>query len=301
MLMKLKGLIAAGFTPMHPDGALRLEAVPGLVDFVISKGIDGFYLCGSTGEGPSLSSRERTQVAEAYQTAIAGRVPVIIHVGHNSLKEAKSLARHAAEIGCQAIAVAPPSYYPGLTLDGLVQSLQFVAEGAPQTPMYYYHIPRLTGVEVKPVELLAEAEGKLPTLCGVKFSDTQLDDFLLCTRHGRGDRFNMLFGADEMLLAGLAMGADGAVGSTYNFMAPLYRQILKSFEMGHWSQAQKWQAEATELVGNILTFGGIRAIKAAMTCLAVDCGPPRLPNLALSPRELEALQAMLTPWIERLQ
>ncbi len=108
----LTGLVAATFTPMNGDGAIDLQRIPALFDFVLGQGVDGLLVCGSTGESPSLTIDERMAVAETYIEATAKRVPVVVHVGHNSLRDARTLAAHAQQLGAEAIAVAPPSYSP---------------------------------------------------------------------------------------------------------------------------------------------------------------------------------------------
>ena len=111
-MLKLEGLIAATFTPMNSDGSLALSRVAPMVDRLISDGVSGLYVCGSTGEGPSLSTQERFEVAASFVSASRGRVPVVVQVGHNSLAEAATLAAHAERIGAQAISATPPSYFP---------------------------------------------------------------------------------------------------------------------------------------------------------------------------------------------
>lgn len=293
----LSGLVAATFTPMTESGAVNLAAIPSVTDFVLGQGVDGLFLCGSTGESPSLTTTERKKVCEAYLESAAGRVPVVVHVGHNSLEEARALARHAVDAGADAIALVPPSYFQMASLDTLVDCLRSIAEVAPETPLYYYHIPRISGVGLRMVDLLERAHGLLPSLAGIKFSSFEFDDLLRCIRFEER-HYNILFGSDEMLLGGLAMGAAGAVGSTYNFMGPYYRKVIDAFEQGQMEAAQDHQLLATRLVHAILDHGGHNAIKASMALLGVDCGPPRLPVPALEAEELQRLRASLEQVID---
>ena len=159
----LSGLVAAAFTPMEGDGGLDLGRVPAVCDFVLGQGVSGLFLCGSTGEGPSLSVDERMAVSEAYLEAAGGRVPVVVHAGHSSLSDARTLAAHAAKAGADAVAVLPPSSPSIASIEDLGNCLEHIAEAAPDTPLYYYHIPRLTGVGLRMVELLERAEASLPS------------------------------------------------------------------------------------------------------------------------------------------
>ena len=290
------GLVAAVFTPMDAEGAVDLGAIPRVLAHVLGQGADGIFVCGSTGEAPSLTVDERRAVAEAY---VAARdegghdAAVVVHVGHNSVEEAAALAAHAESIGADAIGVVPPSYFPPPDLDGLVACLQRVAGAAPRTPLFYYHIPRLSRVGTRMADLLARAPEALPTLAGIKFSSFEFDDLLRCV-HAEGGRYRILFGSDEMLLAGLAMGAVGAVGSTYNFMGRRYRAVIDAFEAGRMEEAQLHQLAATKRVHAILEEGGGNAIKAAMAVLGEDCGPPRLPLVPLGSEAIDRLRAALT-------
>jgi len=288
----LTGLVAATFTPMKSDGAIDLQRIAAVCDFVLGQGVDGLFVCGSTGESPSLTIDERMVVAETYIEGAAKRVPLVVHVGHNSLSDARTLAAHAEQLGADAIAVVPPSYFPLSSIDVLVECLHHIAEAAPDTPLYYYHIPSITGVDLSMIELLERAES-LPTLAGIKFSAPQLDQLAACVEDDAGS-YNILFGCDELLLTGLQAGVDGAVGSTYNFMAPHYRRVIDAYQAGKMDEAKQHQAKATARVEEILRHGGHNAIKAAMGILGLDCGPPRLPWKPLSDEARSALKQGLT-------
>lgn len=287
----LEGLIAATFTPMNSDGSLALARVAPMVDRLISDGVAGLYVCGSTGEGPSLSTQERMEVAASFVDASRGRVPVVVQVGHNALTEAATLAAHAERIGAQAISATPPSYFPLTTIDDLVASLQIIAAAAPSLPFYYYHIPVRTGVEVDIVELLKQADD-VPTLRGIKFTSSRVDEFQAALHAGDG-RFELLFGSDEMLLSALAVGARGAVGSTYNFAAPLYRKMIAAVKGGDLLEARRLQARSVELVRVIHRWGGLAPQKSMMDFIGCDCGPTRRPLSSLTPPQIEQLRTEL--------
>lgn len=286
---RLTGLIAATFTPMRDDRSVALERVPTIVDHVVAQPVAGLFVGGSTGEGPSLTVRERMDLAEAYVNAASGRVPVIIHVGHNSLREAGGLAEHAEQIGADAIGAAPPAYFPVPSVERLADCLATIAEHAPAMPLYYYHIPRLTDVELDMLRLLELGRDRLPSLAGIKFSAFTFDVLQRCVDE-HGDRFNLLFGSDEMLLYGLVAGADGAVGSTYNFLGRLYHEVIQSFRRGDLSAARAMQGTAVRLVHAIIKHPVHPALKATMRLAGVDCGPPRLPLEALDAAALETLE-----------
>ena len=288
-LSKHAGLVAAVFSPMNADGGLNLQAVPTLVEQLIRTDVRGLYVCGTTGEGPLLSSQERCDVTQAYVTAAAGRIPVIVQVGHDSLAEARRLARHAREVGADAIAAVPPVYFRPASVDILVDCLSEISSAAPDLPFLYYHIPRLTGVSVDVLDLLACASERLPHFAGIKYSAPTIDEFQTCLRFQHG-RYTMLFGCDEMLLSGLCAGARGAVGSTYNFAARLYIGVMEAFQNNEMDRARQLQELSVQMVRVLHRYGGLPAIKATMGLLGCDCGPCRLPLQTLRADQIEHLR-----------
>jgi len=282
------GLVAAVFSPMNADGSLNLQVVPMLVEQLIRTDVRGLYVCGTTGEGPLLSSQERCDVTQAYVTAAAERIPVIVQVGHDSLAEARRLARHAREVGADAIAAVPPVYFRPASVDILVDCLSEISSAVPDLPFLYYHIPRLTGVSVDVLDLLACASKRLPHFAGIKYSAPTIDEFQACLRFQQG-KYTMLFGCDEMLLSGLCAGAKGAVGSTYNFAARLYIGIMEAFQNNDMDRARQLQELSVQMVRVLHRYGGLPAIKATMGMLGPDCGPCRLPLQTLHADQVEDL------------
>lgn len=293
MHFHLSGLIPATFTPLNTDGSLNLGLIEPMVDFLISQKLTGLYVCGSTGEGVSLSTAERKAVAAAFVKATRGRVPVILQVGHTSLVEAQELAAHAQEIGADAISAVPPFYFKPPTLDANVRCMAQIAGAAPDLPFYYYHIPQMTGVQVDVASLLAAGSRVIPNLVGAKYSIHDVYNVQAAAELENG-RFNLLFGSDEMLLSGLAAGAQGAVGTTYNFAAPVFNRIVDAFAANDIATAQMHQGQMVQMIRLIAGHGGLPAFKAVMKFLGFDCGPIRLPLQTLTPQKEEELKADLT-------
>ncbi|MEN6306470.1 MAG: dihydrodipicolinate synthase family protein [Anaerohalosphaeraceae bacterium] len=292
MQNKIKGLFAATFSPMHEDGSLHVQLIPRIADYLLQRPIQGLYVCGSTGEGPLLSVDERKQVTTAYIKAVKKRIPVFVHVGHDSLMEARSLARHAAEAGADAIAAVGPCYFKPGSIGGLIKYLSEIAAAAPDTDFYYYHIPQLSGNVFDVMEFLKQAPQCIPTLKGVKYSAITVYEFQEC-KETFGDRYQIFFGCDEMLTSGLAAGADAAIGSTYNFLARLYRQIMDSFAQGDVQTARKLQLLSVRMVRVCYQYRGLPAIKAMMKIAGLDCGPTRLPLETLSAEEYRKFKSQI--------
>lgn len=288
----LHGLIAAPFTPFRPDGELALDMISRQAALLAHNRVDGAFVCGTTGEGASLTSDERRRVVEAWRKVTPPQVKLVVHVGHLSQRESCQLAAHAAEVGADAIATIAPSFFRPTGIDELVGWCEPIAAAAPNLPFYYYHMPAMTGVNFLVADFLAAADGRIPTLAGVKFTHENLMDYGLSGEFG-GGRYSMLFGRDEILLAGLSLGAAGAVGSTYNFAAPLYQRILRAFEARDYDSARADQSRAQQFITVLQNHGGLAAGKAVMALIGVDCGPTRLPLRSVSPEKQTAMRAEL--------
>ena len=238
VIRKTAGLIAAPFTPMRADGAINLDAVEPYACWLEHNHVAGAFVCGTTGEGASLTIDERRQLAERWVTTAPPGIRVIVHVGHTSLADCRALAAHAQSIGADSIACLAPFFFQPAGVEGLVTWCELVAAAAPALPFYYYHMPSMTGVSVKVSTFLRLASRRIPNLAGVKFTFEDLDDF----RQGleiEDGRFDMLFGRDELLLSALKLGARGAVGSTYNCAAPLYHALIAAHQLGDEAQGRR--------------------------------------------------------------
>lgn len=295
MEQPLTGLIAAAFTPMRADGTLDLDRVGPMTDRLIREGVSAIFACGSTGESASLTTEEREAAAKAFVDAAAGRLPTIVHVGHCSLTDARRLAVHAQKIGAAAVSACPPWYFKPASVEILVDCLAEITTAIPDLPFYYYNIPSMTGVNLDMVELLRQASRRLPNFAGIKYTAKTVDEYQALLDL-EGGRFNILYGRDEMLLSGLAVGAQGAIGTTYNFAAPLFRRIIDAFKRLDLTAAAKDQARAVEMIRIVLRYRGLPAMKALMGLIGDDCGAPRLPlakltadQVAQMRKELEAI------------
>ncbi|GGG87177.1 N-acetylneuraminate lyase [Parapedobacter pyrenivorans] len=291
-MVKINGLIAATFATFHADGSLNLGGIPPLVEKLIEDGLKGVFICGTNGEGPNLTVEERMAVAEAYVATAKGRLFVFVHVGHTSIAECRKLAAHAEKIGADAISAVAAFYFKPTNVANLVDSMVQIATAAPKTPFYYYHIPALTGVGMDMVEFLRIGEEKIANLAGIKYTAATIHEYQACLNF-KGGKFDVLFGYDELLLPALAVGAKGAVGSTYNFAAPLYLRVMELFEAGHLHEAQQLQLLLVSMIREMVKFSPIPAQKAIMEMIGMDLGPSRLPLMSLSQHDKELLQTRL--------
>ncbi|MES1194761.1 MAG: dihydrodipicolinate synthase family protein [Opitutus sp.] len=292
MQSPLSGLVAAPFTPFNPAGELALETVPLLASLLHKNRVSAAFICGTTGEGSSLTTDERMRVATAWRQALPAGLKLAVHVGHQSIEDSKALARHARGIKADAIATIAPGFFRPPDAAGLVDWCREIAAAAPDLPFYYYHMPAMTGVDIPVRHFLRDAHGRIPNLVGVKFTHEDLLDYADARAFANG-RYSLLFGRDELLLSGLQLGAPGAVGSTYNHAAPLFHRIMRAFAAGDLEAARHDQARARQFIDIMNRHGGLPAGKTIMKFIGVDCGPVRLPLRSLSPQTEAAFRAEL--------
>ena len=293
MTLKLHGLVAATHTPFAVDGQLNLAVVEKQAEHLHRVEIHTVFIGGSTGESHSLTVEERLALAQRWSEVIRGsNLRLVVQVGSNCLADARSMAAQAQSLGFAAIAALAPSYFKPRSLDALVACCAEIAGAAPALPFYFYDIPVLTGVQFSMPDFLAVAAERIPTLAGIKFTNPDLMAYQRCL-HVQQGRFDIPWGMDEYLLAALALGAVGAVGSSYNFAAPLYHRLMAAFSQGDLVAARAEQYRSVQLIELLAGFGYMAAAKAAMAFLGVDVGPVRLPHTNLTLEQRTRLQASL--------
>lgn len=281
-------LVAAPHTPFHTDGSLNLDAIGQQAELFPRQQIDGVFACGTTGEGVSLTTAERKQVAERW-AAVRGGLKLIVHVGHNCQRDAADLAAHAKGVGAAAVAALAPHFFKPTSADDLIDFFRPVAAACAPLPFLYYDLPSLTGVRVSAAAFLEHGREAIPNLGGVKFTNIDAVTVQECMTAG-GGRFEVYFGVDEMLLSALAVGVRAAVGSTYNFTSTLHREIVAAFEGEDMEQAARLQRKSVQVVRVLEKYGGpVVAGKAVMSLYGIDCGPVRPPLVPLSPEQTELL------------
>ena len=289
---KHTGLVAAAHTPFNRDHSLNLAAVEKQAAHFLKNKVTVAFIGGSTGESHSLATDERRQLAQRWLEVVRGtELRVIVHVGSNSLTDAAGLAAHAQKHGAIGIASLAPSYFKPKSVADLVSCCASIAANAPKTPFYFYDIPVLTGVNLSMPDFLAQGRKKIPNLAGIKWTNADLYSYQLC-QHVPGN-FDLPWGNDEYLLAALALGAVGAVGSTYCFAAPIYHRLMAAFAAGNLATARKEQFRSCQLVQTLASYGYMGAAKATLKMLGIEVGPARLPNANLTVEQAKELRARL--------
>jgi len=286
---KLEGLIAAPFTPVDTTGKVNLSMINKYADHLINAGLTGAFILGTTGEGSSFSKEERMQVAEEWIACSYGKLKIIVHVGGNCLSECIELARHAESVGAFATAALSPYFFRPDTAERLVSFMKPVAAGNPGIPFYYYHMPSMTGISIKASDFVKITVREIPNFGGVKYTHSDLMDMQECLSITK-DNYDILNGYDEHLICGLSLGIKSAVGSTYNYMASLYLNLWKAYDRYDMEEARRLQQLSVNIVKILNRYGGgVKAGKAIMSHIGIDCGQCRLPVSHMDDNEKAAL------------
>ena len=284
----MNGIFTALLTPFNADGSINFDSLRKLIEFNIESGINGFYVGGSTGEAMLMTGDERKQVLKAVSGAAGGRVKLIAHVGSTATDFAVDLALCAKGLGYDAVSAVAPFYY-GHTLQAVKQYYYDIAAAA-DMPLFIYNFPAGNGFGLT-ADIAAEMFEEEKRIAGIKHTSTDL--FMLRQVKQRIPRAVVFNGFDEICLAGLSMGADGAIGSTYNFMGAKFVSLYNAFRAGDIEKAQKLQNEACAIIAVMCRFGVFQCEKEILTQMGIDMGQCRKPFLPLSAEGKKAVKEIL--------
>lgn len=291
--MELKGIFTALLTPFDNDNKINKAALEQLVRHNIKLGVQGFYVGGSTAEAFLLTTEERKQVMQIVKEA-APEVKLIAHIGSVSEDEALELSLYAKELGYDAISSVAPFYYKFSFEE--IKSYYFRLAEKSGMPMIVYHFPAFSGVSmgVKEISTFLDRE----EFIGIKF--TSNDFFTLEQVRAKYPDKLIYNGYDEMFLAGVSMGADGGIGSTYNFMADKFVKIHELFKSNQIEEAQKLQKEANRIITILCQIGVMQAEKEVLNQLGIPFGICRKPFAEPTQEQKDLIAKEIIPYITAL-
>lgn len=285
-MAKFAGIWPALVTPLDEQGRVHVRAVEDLVEALVTAGVSGLYVCGGTGEGILLRPAVRREMAEVAIAAASGRVPVMVHVGALDTETAIELGQHANLAGADAISAVPPFYYE-YPFSAIKVHYAAIA-AASGVPLYAYYIPGATGNAFAPEQLLdiCAMEG----IGGFKYTSRDLHFLSTVMARRDAERVNVLSGPDELFSSCVALGVDGAIGTTYNFMPRLYIDILHAMRAGDVATARELQFAANRIIAVLLRYGVIPGTRALLNQIGFRVGqgvPPMPPIVGDGARALQ--------------
>jgi len=290
---KFKGIFPALLTPFDAENKINETALRALIEMNLAKGVSGFYVCGSTAEVFLLTEEERRFLYRAVKSIVGERAVLIAHVGDISTDKAIAYAKYAQSLGYDAVSAVAPFYYKFSFAE--IKKYYFDIANAVSLPMIIYNFPGFSGV----------------TLSAEQIGDFFADDRFIGLKHTSADTFalsriktsfpeKVLYnGFDEMMLGGLAMGADGGIGSTYNFMAEKFIRLLSLFGENRMTEAQKLQQEINVIIAALCEAGVMQGEKAILCAMGIDFGKMRAPFAELTHEQEKKLLATVMPLLGR--
>ena len=286
---KFKGIFPALLTPFDKNNKINEKALADLIEMNIKKGVKGFYVCGSTAEVFMLSSEERKYLYKFVKDVVGNRTTLFAHVGAISTDEAIGYARLAEDLGYDAVSAVAPFYYKFSFAE--IKKYYFDIVNSVNLPMLIYNFPNFSGVNLNYNNIGEFLQDE--RFIGVKHTS---NDYFSMERFKNEYPGKVIYnGFDEMFLAGVAMGADGGIGSTYNFMAEKFINIQKLVGEGNIKEAQKIQEEANKILVALIKVGVMQGEKAVLCEMGIDFGAARAPFIDCSKEEKEELIKTVMP------
>ncbi|MBR5309464.1 MAG: dihydrodipicolinate synthase family protein [Clostridia bacterium] len=265
-MIKFSGVMPALVTPFDESKNVNVPVLKSLTEHLINQGAYGFYIGGATGEGVSMTREQREILAYEAVKQISGRVPAIVHIASINLEEAKALARHAEAVGADAISAIPPLFYK-YSEDDVFNYYKEIASSVNIPVMIYYNTNAGFNMSARFAARLHEIDN----VTAIKWTSSDYYGMMMVKELTHGE-MNVINGPDEMLLMGLCAGADGGIGSTYNFMLPTIKAVYDNFKAGNIDEARRNQILATNIIYALHKFEGIPFVKAMLEKQGFEVG-----------------------------
>ena len=271
-----KGVATALITPLNENG-VDYAAMKKLIDWQIEEGIDALVICGTTGEGSTLSDAEHREVLKFSVEAVAGRVPVIAGTGSNDTAYAIELTRYACQIGCDAMLVVTP-YYNKATQNGLVAMYTAIADASTK-PLILYNVPSRTGVGIEPSTYAKLADH--PNIAAIKEANGNISK-IVETAALVGDKLDIYSGNDDQIVPIMACGGQGVISVLSNVVPGETVELCRKMLEGDVAGAMEMQKKYLSLTNALFSEVNPIPVKAAMAAMGFCEDYLRLP---LTPME----------------
>jgi dihydrodipicolinate synthase/N-acetylneuraminate lyase len=263
------GVYPALVTPFSENGDVDLEVTARLTEHCLHHGAQGFYVCGNTGQGLHLTVPERKRVAESVIEVVAGVVPVIVHVGSLSVRDACELATHAHAHGATGVSsILPPRY---VDLESVHDYFSRISHAAGSLPLF----PYFTGGTLSATAVMQRLL-RLPTLAGTKYTGPNLFELGRIAGADR-DPWTVFAGMDEQVAFAALRGVDGNIGSSVNLMPGAFKRIWELCTDGRYGDAVALQDRVNEVIVSLQAHGYEGALREGLRLLGLSCGDPRIP------------------------
>ncbi|MBN2326158.1 MAG: dihydrodipicolinate synthase family protein [Candidatus Omnitrophica bacterium] len=286
----LHGVFPALPTPFSEDGcSVQTEKIKPLCDALLADGVDGFFICGTTGEGPYLNASEKIAVVEETIHAVDGRAKILVQVGGGDLPGTLQVIKTVTSMKIDAVSLLQPWFFH-CDEEAQYQYIARIAETLDGFPLYLYNLPCFSGNNLQPA-VLERLRKQFPNIHGLKESGDP--ELLERWQPYQSDAFQVICGNDTQMLPTLRRGGYAVVASTANVIPHIFRKLLDAARDGQWDEAERCQKKISEFVSIIIGPNAIAYIKACLAFKGLDAGSNRPPNRNLSAVEKEALREKL--------
>ena len=285
-MKKLYGVTTAMVTPFDEKGGVMVESVEKMVEFLVRRGVHCLYPCGTTGEMFLMSEEDRKLVAETVIRQNRGRLTAYVHVGAMHPDETIRLARHACDIGADGVGVVTPAFF-GTNPDAMVAYYCKVCHSVPEDfPVYLYNIPQCAANDLT-CDVIRRILDQCPNVVGIKYSLADMvrtDEYLALS-----DRFEVVQGADRLLLPVLAMGCTGVVSGVSSVYPEPFVKVYEAYMQGDLPAARRWQRLANRFVTALGAGSNMAIFKSGLKYRDIDAGCMHEPQIDYTPAQSEAL------------
>ena len=288
-LNKFRGIFPALLTPFDSCDNINFKALEELIEYNLNKGVNGFYVGGSTAEAFMLTDEERLNIYKTVKKIVGDRCTLIAHIGCISTKQTINFGKYVQKLGYDAVSSVAPFYYK-FSFEELKNHYFQVVENV-ALPMIIYNFPAFSGVNLTAENLKEFLEDE--RFIGVKHTS---NDFFALEQFKSAFPNKIFYnGYDEMFLAGLSMGADGGIGSTYNFMAEKFIKMYELFKQGNLTECYEIQQNVNKIISALIKVGVFQGEKAILDMLGFNFGDVRSPFKPITKEQYKFLEETVLP------
>ena len=286
---KIEGVITALITPLTSNEGINEKEFKKLVDFQIKHDIKGFFVTGTLGEGMKLPLETRKRAMEIVVEHTKRRVPVIVHVGTSSTKTTVELAKHAADVGADAIGAIGPFFYKP-DLQGLIKHYKAIGESV-DIPLFIYNNAGRQGYNIDP-NMFGKIAREVPQIVGLKdtsYNVEQLHEYV----HKFGGEYIIAAAGDSMMFVAFVIGAQAHISGISNLFPELAVDLYNSVKKGNLERAKQLQSKINDIRRVLKKVSEIAAYKAALKLRGINAGIPSSPLRPLTDEEFQELEKNL--------
>lgn len=270
-MMKFEGIMPALVTPLNADESINVDVLRALIKHLLDKDADGFYIGGATGEGLAIRTEERMILAEEAIAAVDHKKPCIVQIASMDFGDAIALAKHAERIGADAISATPPLFF-AYDEDDVYNYYKALASAVHIPMMIYYNPNARFDINAS----FAARAFEVDNITAIKWTSMNYYEMMKIKELTHGE-MNVINGPDEALLMGLSAGADGGIGTTYNFMLDIIKGVYNSFRSGEMEKAREYQKRANLIINELLKGKVIPVTKVVLEAQGFSVGNAAFP------------------------